>query len=146
MDKDVSAHGPQQMVEELVVSAVPARDRKQRRQRRGKLDLAQLAAQGHLHQPLHGLVVEGAQQERHDQGEPIGDHVGVAAIGVWRFVPESPIKTPSKVDGQGAVLLSATLIALLLAMTEGPTWGWGSGRVIGLFVASVAARQRHQDP
>ncbi|HEY8647106.1 MAG TPA: MFS transporter [Gaiellaceae bacterium] len=63
--------------------------------------------------------------------------VGVAAIGVWRFVPESPVKTPSKVDGMGAVLLSATLIALLLAMTEGPTWGWGSGRVIGLFVASA---------
>jgi EmrB/QacA subfamily drug resistance transporter len=63
--------------------------------------------------------------------------VGAAAIGVWRFVPESPIKTPSKVDGVGAVLLSATLIALLLGMTEGPTWGWSSGRVIGLFVASA---------
>jgi MFS family permease len=63
--------------------------------------------------------------------------VGVAAIGVWRFVPESPIKTPSKVDVAGAVLLSVTLIALLLAMTEGPTWGWGSGRVVGLFIASA---------
>jgi EmrB/QacA subfamily drug resistance transporter len=63
--------------------------------------------------------------------------VGAAAIGVWRFVPESPIKTPSKVDGAGAVLLSVALIALLLAMTEGPTWGWGSGRVIGLFVVSA---------
>jgi EmrB/QacA subfamily drug resistance transporter len=63
--------------------------------------------------------------------------VGVAAIGVWRFVPESPIKTPSKVDVIGAVLLSVALIALLLAMTEGPTWGWGSGRVIGLFVAGA---------
>ena len=55
--------------------------------------------------------------------------VGVAAIGVWRFVPESPIKTPSKIDSVGALLLSGTLVALLLAMTEGPTWGWGSGRV-----------------
>jgi EmrB/QacA subfamily drug resistance transporter len=63
--------------------------------------------------------------------------VGVAAIGVWRFVPESPIKTPSKVDVAGAALLSVTLTALLLAMTEGPTWGWGSGRVVGLFVASA---------
>ena len=63
--------------------------------------------------------------------------VGVAAIGVWRFVPESPIKTPSKIDGVGAVLLSATLIALLLGMTEGPSWGWGSSRVTGLFVVSA---------
>ena len=63
--------------------------------------------------------------------------VGVAAIGVWRFVPESPIKTPSKIDGVGALLLSATLVALLLGMTEGPSWGWGSSRVLGLFVVSA---------
>jgi EmrB/QacA subfamily drug resistance transporter len=63
--------------------------------------------------------------------------VGVAAIGVWRFVPESPIKTPSKIDGIGALLLSATLVALLLGMTEGPSWGWGSSRVLGLFVVSA---------
>jgi EmrB/QacA subfamily drug resistance transporter len=61
--------------------------------------------------------------------------VGIAAIGVWRFVPESPVKTPSKLDPLGASLLSALLITLLLALTEGPTWGWGSGRVIALFVA-----------
>jgi EmrB/QacA subfamily drug resistance transporter len=63
--------------------------------------------------------------------------VGVAAIGVWRFVPESPIKTPSKIDGVGALLLSVTLVALLLGMTEGPSWGWGSSRVLGLFVVSA---------
>jgi EmrB/QacA subfamily drug resistance transporter len=63
--------------------------------------------------------------------------VGVAAIGVWRFVPESPIKTPSKIDGVGALLLSATLVALLLGMTEGPSWGWGSSRVLGLFLVSA---------
>jgi EmrB/QacA subfamily drug resistance transporter len=63
--------------------------------------------------------------------------VGVAAIGVWRFVPESPIKTPSKIDGVGAVLLSATLVSLLLGMTEGPSWGWGSSRVLGLFLVSA---------
>jgi len=63
--------------------------------------------------------------------------VGVAAIGVWRFVPESPIKTPSKIDGVGALLLSVTLVALLLGMTEGPSWGWGSNRVLGLFVVSA---------
>jgi len=63
--------------------------------------------------------------------------VGVAAIGVWRFVPESPIKTPSKIDGVGALFLSATLVALLLGMTEGPSWGWGSSRVLGLFVVSA---------
>src|SRR5437868_7066845 len=64
--------------------------------------------------------------------------VGVATIGVWRYVPESPVKTPSKLDPLGATLLSLLLVALLLALTEGPAWGWGSGRVVGLFVASAA--------
>ena len=63
--------------------------------------------------------------------------VGVAAIGVWRFVPESPVKTPSKPDPGGAVLLSSVLVTLLLALTEGPAWGWGSSRVVSLFFASA---------
>lgn len=63
--------------------------------------------------------------------------VAIATVGVWRFVPESPVKTPSKLDPLGALLLSATLVAFLLALTEGPDWGWGSSRVVGLFVATV---------
>lgn len=62
---------------------------------------------------------------------------GVATIGVWRFVPESPVKTPSKLDPLGATLLSGVLVTLLLALTEGPTWGWSSARVVALFVATA---------
>ena len=64
--------------------------------------------------------------------------VGIATIGVWRYVPESPVTTPSKVDVIGAVLLSLTLISLLLALTEGPEWGWSSGRIVALVIASAA--------
>jgi EmrB/QacA subfamily drug resistance transporter len=63
--------------------------------------------------------------------------VGIAALGVWRFVPESPVKTPSRLDPLGALFLSGLLISLLVGLTEGPVWGWGSGRVVGLFVLSV---------
>ncbi|MFL5927874.1 MAG: MFS transporter [Gaiellaceae bacterium] len=63
--------------------------------------------------------------------------VAIATVGVWRFVPESPIKTPSRLDPLGAVTLSATLVALLLALTEGPSWGWGTARVVGLFAISA---------
>jgi len=63
--------------------------------------------------------------------------VGVSALGVWRFVPESPLTTPSKLDPLGALLLAGTLVSLLLALTEGPEWGWGSGRVEALFVISA---------
>jgi EmrB/QacA subfamily drug resistance transporter len=64
--------------------------------------------------------------------------VGVSALLVYAFVPESPIKTPSRVDFVGATLLSGGLVCLLLALTEGESWGWGSARIGGLFVASGA--------
>ena len=65
--------------------------------------------------------------------------IGIAAavVLVHRFVPESPIKTPSRVDVVGAALLSAGLIALLVALTEGESWGWTSGRIIALAAAAV---------
>ena len=59
--------------------------------------------------------------------------IGLSAILVHRFVPESPIRTPSRVDVLGAILFSLGLILLLLALTEGESWGWESGRVLGLF-------------
>jgi EmrB/QacA subfamily drug resistance transporter len=62
--------------------------------------------------------------------------IGVAVVLVHRFVPESPIKTPSRVDFVGASLLSGGLIALLLALTEGESWGWTSARTFGLFAAA----------
>ncbi len=52
---------------------------------------------------------------------------------IW-FVPESPVKTPGRVDVPGGLLLSGWLVALLVAVTEGPNWGWGSAQIIGLFV------------
>jgi len=63
--------------------------------------------------------------------------VAIAAVLVHRFVPESPIKTPSRVDFLGGVLLSAGLICLLLALTEGESWGWTSARIGGLFAAAA---------
>jgi EmrB/QacA subfamily drug resistance transporter len=60
-----------------------------------------------------------------------------ALVMVLRFVPESPIKTRSRVDYIGAALLSGGLISLLVALSEGESWGWGSARVGGLFVASI---------
>jgi len=65
--------------------------------------------------------------------------VGIAAILVHLFVPESPIKSPSRVDFPGAALLSIGLVALLVSLTEGESWGWGSNRVVGLFAVSAAA-------
>jgi EmrB/QacA subfamily drug resistance transporter len=64
--------------------------------------------------------------------------IGVSILLIHRFVPESPIKTRSRLDLTGALLLSAGLVCLLLALTEGENWGWTSGRVLGLGAASLA--------
>jgi MFS family permease len=63
--------------------------------------------------------------------------VAAAVVLVHLFVPESPIKTPSRVDVIGGLLLSAGLVALLLGLTEGESWGWSSGRIMGLFAVGV---------
>src|SRR5262249_46418667 len=49
-------------------------------------------------------------------------NIAAAAVLVHRYVPESPIKTPSRVDFLGATLLSGGLIAMLVALTEGESW------------------------
>jgi EmrB/QacA subfamily drug resistance transporter len=63
--------------------------------------------------------------------------IAAAMVLAHRFVPESPIKTPSRVDYIGATLMSGGLIAMLVALTEGEAWGWTSGRILGL--GAVAA-------
>jgi EmrB/QacA subfamily drug resistance transporter len=65
--------------------------------------------------------------------------VTAAIVLVHLFVPESPIKTRSRLDVPGALLLSAGLVALLLALTEGENWGWTSPRTLGLLGVSAAA-------
>lgn len=69
----------------------------------------------------------------------VGAAVGVLALAlVWRFVPPSPVRSPSRPDLVGALMLSAGLVALLVALTEGPRWGWGSPGLVGLAGAGAA--------
>jgi EmrB/QacA subfamily drug resistance transporter len=61
----------------------------------------------------------------------------IAAVSAVLFVPESPVRTPGRISWLPAVLLSGWLVALLVALSQAPDWGWGSGRVIGLLAAAV---------
>ena len=63
--------------------------------------------------------------------------MAVSIVLIHRFVPESPVKTASRLDAVGALLLSAGLVCLLLALTEGESWGWASGGVAGLGAAAA---------
>ncbi|QCC78564.1 MFS transporter [Nocardioides daphniae] len=52
-------------------------------------------------------------------------------------VPESPVRNPGNFDLVGAVVLSAALTALMLVISKGASWGWGSSTTLGLLVVSV---------
>ena len=61
----------------------------------------------------------------------------VAAVAATILVPESPVRSPGRISWLPAVLLSAWLVALLVALSQAPSWGWGSSRVMGLLAAAV---------
>jgi EmrB/QacA subfamily drug resistance transporter len=65
--------------------------------------------------------------------------VAAAFVAVLALVPESPIKTPTRLDWPGAALLTLVLVPFLVALSEGRNWGWTSGRTLGLFVVSAIA-------
>ena len=61
----------------------------------------------------------------------------IAAVCAQLFVPESPVRTPGRISWLAAVLLSGWLVALLLGVSQAPTWGWGSDKVIGLVAVAI---------
>ncbi|KUN94851.1 MFS transporter [Streptomyces caeruleatus] len=64
--------------------------------------------------------------------------MGVAAlVCVLLFVPESKVRTGGRFDLVGGVGLAVGLVCLLLAISKGADWGWGSGTTLGLFAAAV---------
>lgn len=61
--------------------------------------------------------------------------VGLAGTILW--VPESPVRRRARLDWLGGLLLSAGLVALLLAIGEGRQWGWSSTPVLSLLLGGV---------
>src|SRR5581483_8231798 len=65
--------------------------------------------------------------------------ITLTAFLTWRYIPESPLKTPAEINYRAAVLMTIGLSGVLLAITETSTWGWGSPKTIGLFVLGSLA-------
>jgi EmrB/QacA subfamily drug resistance transporter len=77
----------------------------------------------------------------------------IATAATVRFVPESPVRTPGRIDFAGAGFLAVGLSAVLIAISRANQWGWSSGRTIGLvatgvavLAAFVAFERRHPAP
>src|SRR6202162_1337926 len=56
-----------------------------------------------------------------------------------RLLDESRDTTVKSFDALGAVLVTGGLVSLVYAITQSGTYGWGSGRTIGVIAAGVAA-------
>ncbi|KOU35109.1 MFS transporter [Streptomyces sp. WM6378] len=61
----------------------------------------------------------------------------VAMLLTLLFVPESKVKAEGTFDVVGALGLSAGLVLLLLPITKGSDWGWGSTTTLGLLGAAL---------
>lgn len=67
----------------------------------------------------------------------IGTLAGFAGLLMVRGEPAPSRQAGLRVDWPGAILLAAGLTFVLLALSEGSTWGWGSARIIGFFLGGV---------
>ncbi|OKI00238.1 transporter [Streptomyces sp. CB02923] len=69
---------------------------------------------------------------------------GSAGLGVLAmllsvaFVPETSVRATGRFDVIGAIGLTLGLICLLLPITKGSDWGWGSPTTLGMFGGALA--------
>lgn len=61
----------------------------------------------------------------------------IAVILIWRTVPAHAPHGSHKLDFGGAALLSASLVCLLLVISQGRSWGWGSRSILALSIGAV---------
>jgi MFS family permease len=62
----------------------------------------------------------------------------LSLAGTLVFVKDSPARAKGGLDVPGAALLTATMVALVLGFSEGPTWGWDSAAVLALLFGGAA--------
>ncbi|TQL85545.1 MFS transporter [Microbacterium saperdae] len=65
--------------------------------------------------------------------------VVIALFGAIFGMPDSPVKTPGRIDLLGTGILTVSLVALLLGIGEGATWGWASVATVSLLIVGGVA-------
>lgn len=62
----------------------------------------------------------------------------VIALMIWFLIPSAPVSAKGqRFDAPGALGLGAGLVCLLLAISKGAEWHWGSTTTLALFAAAV---------
>jgi MFS family permease len=62
----------------------------------------------------------------------------LAALATELWVPESPERTPGRIDLRGAALLGVGLVLPLFAISRANDWGWSAPRTLGLIAGGLA--------
>src|SRR6186997_2042228 len=84
----------------------------------------------------------------HERGKAMGTWAGVSALALaigavlatlFAVRESRDTSVGREVDYAGVAVLTAGLTALVLALVEGNSWGWGSPEVIGLLAAAAVA-------
>jgi EmrB/QacA subfamily drug resistance transporter len=65
--------------------------------------------------------------------------VVIALLGAIFGMSESPVKTPGRLDLIGALVLSVSLVAILLAISNGQGWHWGDWKTVSLLILGGVA-------
>jgi EmrB/QacA subfamily drug resistance transporter len=61
----------------------------------------------------------------------------LSAWATWRYVPESPIRAPGRVNWGAAALMSVGITIVLIAVAQTTTWGWGSPKTLALLALGL---------
>jgi MFS family permease len=61
----------------------------------------------------------------------------LAALATWRFIPESPVRSPGSINWGAAALMSLGMSAVLVAIAQTTVWGWGDARTISVLVLGL---------
>jgi EmrB/QacA subfamily drug resistance transporter len=77
----------------------------------------------------------------------------LAAFCTWRYIPESPVRSPGKVNWLAATLMSVGICAILIAIAQTTVWGWGGAKTLALIAVGllfcvfwVAVEVRSREP
>ncbi len=62
----------------------------------------------------------------------------IAALATLRFIPESPVRVPGRVNWLAAALMTAGMSTVLIAISQTTAWGWGSPKTLGLLALGTA--------
>jgi EmrB/QacA subfamily drug resistance transporter len=61
----------------------------------------------------------------------------LATFATWRFVPESPVRIPGRINWVAATLMSVGMTLVLVAVSETTAWGWGGAKTLLMLAVGV---------